>query len=128
MKAEPRKSEARPISGSRSASAPRGPGWTPDAPLRAQPCSCIRPLVIPPGPECAYCGRDPRAAGGPRFVKPVQARIGCVRSRTLRCGGCGEPLAREGRLWICGQVMCRLFGEPQGAHQVNRDWVERRAQ
>jgi hypothetical protein len=47
-------------------------GWHPHAPLRAQPCRCLRRLVLRPGPECYWCGRSPHAVGGPRYVEPVE--------------------------------------------------------
>lgn len=85
-------------------------GWHPHAPLRAQPCRCLRRLVLRPGPECYWCGRSPHAVGGPRYVEPVETRYANARKRSVsrRCRECGEPLAWSGREWICDAIMCSL--------------------
>jgi hypothetical protein len=47
-------------------------GWHPEAPLRAQPCRCLRRLVFRPGSTCHWCGRSPHAPGGERYMEPVE--------------------------------------------------------
>jgi hypothetical protein len=82
--------------------------WSPEAQLRAQPCRCLRRLVLPPGSTCHWCGRSPHAPGGESYVEPIEwvgRRWEAIRISTYcehgnerrECRACWRERGRERR-------------------------------
>jgi hypothetical protein len=86
-------------------------GWSSESPLRAQPCCCMRQLVLPPGSTCHWCGHSPYVEVGPRYLEPIEwqgRRWSEIRDfGQFHCAHGHELTAENTRIRPDGTTQCR---------------------